>query len=514
MTVGYYQGELRDLRGNALTSAVVDVFNAGTTTPATLFSNAAGTVSLTASPLSASAGLLLPGKDAAANVAFFADDSVEYDVRVTDPSGVFTLRVRAGTLHDGYVQVTERPRSPMQAIYGGAFTAANVMAALAGGAAVDLPPGTCVGSIAVPGGATLTGVPGKTVLQSPAGAATNAITNVGSEGFVLEGVVIDGNKGAATSGGSLLGNGVHLDNCDGVTIRKVHFRNTRHSGVAGENCDDVMIEDCDFEDCGDPAQAGTFRANAVTILGHRWTVTNNRIKGSAQFGVAAGATGAGQVSVARINGNRILDSGSMGVALGSFATDCEVCHNHIDGAPDNGIDAGSTVGCKIIANTVLNAYDGIDADLTLIAVPNAYLGLVIALNRVKICARHGIIVYTTTVSAGLTVVENQVETVQQHGVTVSNVARSRISGNTVKNFGLATPGFAAIQMEGACSHNNLMGNTAHETGTPSGFGYKEGTGTFNHQTLIGNDFSLCGAPYGTGSAGAGPNTGDIRLGNQ
>ena len=94
MGIGYYQSELRDLRGNALLNAVVAVFNVGTTTPATIFSNAAGTTPMTASPLPAAAGLLLPGKDVAGNIAFFADDSVEYDVRVTDASGVSTFRAR------------------------------------------------------------------------------------------------------------------------------------------------------------------------------------------------------------------------------------------------------------------------------------------------------------------------------------------------------------------------------------------------------------------------------------
>ncbi len=94
MTIGYYQGEARDLRGNALVNAVVDVFNAGTLTPATLFSDAAGTVPLTSSPLAAAAGLALPGWDVAGNVTFFADDSLEYGVRVTDAAGVSTFRAR------------------------------------------------------------------------------------------------------------------------------------------------------------------------------------------------------------------------------------------------------------------------------------------------------------------------------------------------------------------------------------------------------------------------------------
>ncbi len=94
MTIGYYQNELRDLRGNALVNAVVTVFEAGTTDPATLFSDAEGTVSLASNPLATAGGLVLPGKDASANIAFFADDALEYDVRVVDPNGTFTFRAR------------------------------------------------------------------------------------------------------------------------------------------------------------------------------------------------------------------------------------------------------------------------------------------------------------------------------------------------------------------------------------------------------------------------------------
>lgn len=139
MGIGYYQGELRDLRGNAMQAAAVDVFNAGTSTPATLYSNAAGTISLTASPFPAAAGLLLPGKDTAANIVFYADDTVEYDVRVTDASGVSTFRARLapGPIPPGTYAGVETPgvvatavdKSVTAQTKAGSFTASALAAA-------------------------------------------------------------------------------------------------------------------------------------------------------------------------------------------------------------------------------------------------------------------------------------------------------------------------------------------------------------------------------------------------
>lgn len=96
---GYYQNELRDLRGRAMVGAVVDVFDVGTTTPATVYSTDTRTA-MAASPLPAAAGLNRPGIDTAANIAFYAEDTdgagapLEYDVRVTFAGSVFTFRAK------------------------------------------------------------------------------------------------------------------------------------------------------------------------------------------------------------------------------------------------------------------------------------------------------------------------------------------------------------------------------------------------------------------------------------
>jgi hypothetical protein len=110
---GFYQNELRDLRGNAMVGAVVDVFEVGTTTPATLYSDSERTP-MAASPLPVAAGLNRPGIDVAANIAFYAEDldeadePLEYDVRVAHAGNVFTFRAKpapASGVGDGYVPI-------------------------------------------------------------------------------------------------------------------------------------------------------------------------------------------------------------------------------------------------------------------------------------------------------------------------------------------------------------------------------------------------------------------------
>lgn len=96
---GYYQNELRDLRGTAMVGAVVSVFEVATTTPATIYSDPDRTP-MTASPVPAAAGLNRPGIDVAANIVFFAEDTddagepLEYDVRATFAGIDHTFRAK------------------------------------------------------------------------------------------------------------------------------------------------------------------------------------------------------------------------------------------------------------------------------------------------------------------------------------------------------------------------------------------------------------------------------------
>lgn len=110
---GYYQNENRDLRGDAMVGAVVDVFDVGTTTPATIYSTV-GRTAMVASPLPAAAGLNRPGIDVAANIAFFAEDEdgsgnpLEYDIRVTFRGQSFVYRARPAPapVGGGFIKTT------------------------------------------------------------------------------------------------------------------------------------------------------------------------------------------------------------------------------------------------------------------------------------------------------------------------------------------------------------------------------------------------------------------------
>lgn len=98
---GLVQGSLRDLRGNALTGAVVIVKNAGTATLSTLYNNpvlisgADGGDALVndgTTGIPTTGALQGPGVDAEANYTFYADSDLAYDLYVIWHGLNFTVR--------------------------------------------------------------------------------------------------------------------------------------------------------------------------------------------------------------------------------------------------------------------------------------------------------------------------------------------------------------------------------------------------------------------------------------
>lgn len=416
-----------------------------------------------------------------------------------------------------YIGVNERPRSPMQATYGGSFTGPNVVAAAAGGAAVDLPPTQCADittPMLIPGGATLIGVPGKTVFKAQAGASLNILQNADANGFTIDGVTFDGNKAAVTSGTT--GYGIAVVTSTGhIEIRKCLFLNTRLSGISSLAADDVDILDNRFVSCGDIAQAGTYRNNGITVTGNGIRIKRNQMIGCTGFGVGGAATAAGQLSRLVVHDNVMLAgvaTPTFGVALGSFGSDCEVTNNYIDGTSDNNIDTGTAVKTLIDGNTCLNGRDGIDCDLGTLGTPaDLHIGLVITNNRIRVSARYGIVVFAPVVNAtGLIVQGNQIRTTDLHGIFLSNVSRSVISGNTVAGHNAnATAGFSGINLVNTSKHNSIIGNICYETrATPFTFGYSDDA-TCDYNDVSHNDLSGCLVPFG-----AAARTNDIRTNNR
>lgn len=100
---GHCQTDMRDLGGNALVTALIEVRLAGSATPATLFNNAVliaaaeDSDSLGNSHVPAAAGEGLPGVDLGGVLSFYADASQEYDIvgtSGTDIIGPFRVRLK------------------------------------------------------------------------------------------------------------------------------------------------------------------------------------------------------------------------------------------------------------------------------------------------------------------------------------------------------------------------------------------------------------------------------------
>lgn len=413
------------------------------------------------------------------------------------------IDINAGDLNAIYMRINERPRSPMQAAYGGAFTGPNVVAAAAGGSAVDLPPIACADittPMLLPGGTVLRGVKGKTVFKAAGGASKNLIQNADAGGFTLEDITFDGNKANITSG--VTGHAVNVLTAAGILIKGCLFKNTRLGGCDLTTINDVEIFDNRFEGCGDPPQNGTFRTNGVTIVGHNVRIKKNYFIGTNGHCVSQGALAAGQTSGMLVSDNVMLGTGgsmAFGVALGSFAINCDVLNNHIDGAVDNAIDTGSAKDVLIDGNTCLNSgFDGIDIDMSQLGGTENHLGIVITNNRIRQSGRWAIVVYFPILnSTGLIVSNNQIRRAGLNGINLSNVSRSVISDNTICDHSYSSPYFAAISLANTSRHNLISGNVAYELQTspsqaPTGY---SDDATCDYNTLSHNNFAGCAAAY-------------------
>lgn len=439
-------------------------------------------------------------------------------VYMQNATGTVDKRVPWSGLLSGAVRITERPRSPLQATYGGSFTGPNVVAAAAGGAAVDLPPTACstiTSAMVLPAGTVLTGIPDKTVFTAGAGVTPDVFT-AGAD-VTIRGVTIDGNKAGRTSGtggygikGGAAAHRVKVTNCV--------IKNTYHCGVLGSVCDDWDVIDNLFTACGTTETAAAFTGDAVQAKGHRWRINRNVMVDNIGSGVGFGGSAWGTMDYCEIKDNVITNSGRFGIATGSYARWLMIDGNVIDTCGDNLIDTGTAIHLSIINNTCYNAgpsgagaasnSDGIDLDLYSLPSPPQDLDILIANNRVDNCGRYGIIVGLTAVAgvgrSGLTVVGNKVSRTRLQGIVAVNAHHSTISNNTVKD--ASTVGasfFGSIGLEGHSRYNVVSGNVCWEdraVGARWATGYadtQDPASNVDYTTVIGNDFSGCAVGMST-----------------
>ncbi len=366
MAIGYYQGEVRDLRGNALVNAVVDVFEAGTVTPATLFSNEAGTTPLTSSPLAASAGLALPGKDVAGNVTFFADDAIEYDVRVTDPSGVATFRARAA-ITGGSAPGNAVSRAYVNRVAGfdvGIPSGSDDDVAIAAARTAAGTGGTIIFSagIYLTDGIACSTANQRWVVQPGAevklkNAANAPVFDVTADGVTIDGGgTINGNRANQTDSTTGETSGVRIVSRARVTVRGLKIIDTLSHGVYMD-----AVTDCTID--GNSVSGTTIAGNQKQILLYddvgSWSnvrITNNYVDSTSPANGCiavtmhvASRTGRGLF----VTGNRCIvgdhaSENTLGIELftsgTALMTDCTVEDNIVTGLATGALTYGISLG--------------------------------------------------------------------------------------------------------------------------------------------------------------------------
>jgi hypothetical protein len=193
-------------------------------------------------------------------------------------------------------------------------------------------------------------------------------------GIAIENLALDGNK---SKNGNLDGNYagcIWLQDCDGITIRKVTARNYNGDGISWQVCHDVRVEDCNSHDHtglglhpGSGSQRSVIRRNHMSgndqglffCWGVKWALAEkNYIENSKRYGISIGHHDTDNV----VRDNDVRGSGQVGILFRNERTAAfqgnrnRIEKNRIEGVVQNdgvGIDVqGQTQSVAIVANEI------------------------------------------------------------------------------------------------------------------------------------------------------------------
>lgn len=144
------------------------------------------------------------------------------------------------------------------------------------------------------------------------------------ENVVIENLVLDGNRAHNDNLDGNYAGCIFIQDCNDITIRKVHARNNNGDGISWQICHDVTVEDCLSENnAGLGLHPGSGSQRPVM---RRNTLRNNDIGLFFCWGVKYGLAEANQ-----IEGNRV------GISIGHRDTDNLVTGNSVRGSKDQGL---------------------------------------------------------------------------------------------------------------------------------------------------------------------------------
>ncbi len=228
--------------------------------------------------------------------------------------------------------------------------ASACLAAAEAGLPLFLPAGVyVVGTVDLPSGLLLQGVPGATVLRF--GAAGGGLRARGCSAVTLDGLVLDGASMTAAGADGL----VQFDDSDGVTVLRCAVRGSRGNGI-GLARSAARIEDCDITGC-DEAAVFSLDGRGVAVTGCRisdcgnggvliWRSASGRdgslVSGNSITAIASRSGGNGQNG----NGINVFRAGAVTVA-----------GNTVTGAQFSAIRLNATDDCQVVGNTCLDCQE-------------------------------------------------------------------------------------------------------------------------------------------------------------
>jgi Right handed beta helix region len=141
----------------------------------------------------------------------------------------------------------------------------------------------------------------------------------------IENIALDGNKGNNDNLDGNYAGCIWMQDCNGITIRKVIARNFNGDGISWQICHDVLVEDCESHDHtglglhpGSGSQRSVIRRNRMTgndqglffCWGVKWALAeDNYIEASRRFGISIGHCDTDNL----VRNNQVHSSGEVGI---------------------------------------------------------------------------------------------------------------------------------------------------------------------------------------------------------
>ncbi len=395
-----------------------------------------------------------------------------------------------------------------------AAVAATFAAVPATGGTVFFPPGIyIVEDLTPPSNTRLLGSgQAWTTLKTKAGTNASAINHLSLDNVEICDMTIDGNKAAQTSTDA---RGIVLAISTNCAIRRVTVRDTYGRGIQIYQGSDITIEQCRLDDIGQGTGSDGLRGGIFTQGTTRVAILGNTVDGVGDVGIIAN-----DAEDIRIANNAVSNAFFIGIGLGAGTGGLTVIEgNTIRDCGDNGIDTGDVCGVVVSHNSIDTTLSGIVCDSSGL-VGDTNLALQYSSNVIRNVANWGILiggpggVADTEYGYGCVVADNVIDTCEWHGVTLSGIRETTVSGNTVRNFSGAGVGYSGLYLDEAgsgCQGIVVTGNRFYDSA--DGYGINRGGGGAgaqdnNYNIYVGNSTRGCATDF---AGVAGPN--DVQANN-